>query len=101
MPSYLVFPGGRLLQWPRPRAWIIIMGTHGRTGFEQPFLGSVAERVVRLAPCPVLVTPSPQCPRHRGRQNHDREDASDLDQPCKHWKTAVYSNILMLSTVRR
>jgi nucleotide-binding universal stress UspA family protein len=38
---------------------LIIMGTHGRTGFEQLFLGSVAERVVRLAPCPVLVTPSP------------------------------------------
>ena len=38
---------------------LIVMGTHGRTGFEQLFLGSVAERVVRLAPCPVLVTPSP------------------------------------------
>jgi nucleotide-binding universal stress UspA family protein len=38
---------------------LIIMGTHGRTDCEQLFLGSVAERVVRLAPCPVLVTPFP------------------------------------------
>ncbi len=34
---------------------LIIMGTHGRTGFGHLFLGSVAEKVVRLAPCPVLV----------------------------------------------
>jgi nucleotide-binding universal stress UspA family protein len=30
------------------------MGTHGRTGLNRALLGSVAERVVRLAPCPVL-----------------------------------------------
>ncbi|HWR89111.1 MAG TPA: universal stress protein [Dissulfurispiraceae bacterium] len=34
---------------------IIVMGTHGRTGFERVFLGSVAERVVGLAPCAVLI----------------------------------------------
>ena len=33
---------------------LIIMGTHGRTGLSHVLLGSVAERVVRLAPCPVL-----------------------------------------------
>ena len=32
------------------------MGTQGRTGLAHLFLGSVAEKVVRLAPCPVLVT---------------------------------------------
>lgn len=37
---------------------LIIMGTHGRTGLSHVFLGSVAEKVVRLAPCPVLVTRS-------------------------------------------
>jgi nucleotide-binding universal stress UspA family protein len=31
------------------------MGTHGHTGIQRFLLGSVAERVVRLAPCPVLV----------------------------------------------
>lgn len=35
---------------------LIIMGTHGRTGLSHLFLGSVAEKVIRLAPCPVLVT---------------------------------------------
>ena len=35
---------------------LIIMGTHGRTGLTHVLMGSVAERVVRLAPCPVLVT---------------------------------------------
>ena len=33
---------------------LIVMGTHGRTGFSHLFVGSVAERVVRRAPCPVL-----------------------------------------------
>jgi len=36
------------------RAHLIVMGTHGRTGFSKMALGSVAERVVALAPCPVL-----------------------------------------------
>ena len=35
---------------------IIVMGTHGRTGLTHALMGSVAEKVVRLAPCPVLVT---------------------------------------------
>jgi nucleotide-binding universal stress UspA family protein len=34
---------------------LIIMGTHGRTGLMYVLLGSVAEKVVRLAPCSVLV----------------------------------------------
>ncbi len=34
----------------------IVMGTHGRTGLTHALMGSVAEKVVRLAPCPVLVT---------------------------------------------
>jgi universal stress protein A len=32
---------------------LIVMGTHGRTGVSHVFLGSVAERVVRTASCPV------------------------------------------------
>jgi nucleotide-binding universal stress UspA family protein len=34
---------------------LIVMGTHGRTGLSHVVMGSVAERVVRKAPCPVLV----------------------------------------------
>jgi nucleotide-binding universal stress UspA family protein len=40
--------------WP---ADLIVMGTHGRSGFERIVLGSVAERVLRKAPCPVLTVP--------------------------------------------
>lgn len=36
------------------RVRLVVMGTHGRTGMKHILLGSVAERVVRLAPCPVL-----------------------------------------------
>jgi nucleotide-binding universal stress UspA family protein len=39
----------------RHHAQLIIVGSHGRTGIERVVLGSVAERVVRLAPCGVLV----------------------------------------------
>lgn len=33
---------------------LIVMGTHGRTGLKHALLGSVTEKVVRTAPCPVL-----------------------------------------------
>lgn len=36
---------------------LLVMGTHGRSGFSRLFLGSVTERVVRNAPCPVLTVP--------------------------------------------
>jgi nucleotide-binding universal stress UspA family protein len=36
------------------RANLIVVGTHGRTGLNRLVLGSVAETVVRLAPCSVL-----------------------------------------------
>lgn len=42
------------------RSDLIVMGTHGRGPMAHLFMGSVAERVVRLAPCPVLVVRHPQ-----------------------------------------
>jgi nucleotide-binding universal stress UspA family protein len=36
-----------------------VMGTHGRTGLRRLLMGSVAEVVVRTAPCPVLVYRAP------------------------------------------
>jgi nucleotide-binding universal stress UspA family protein len=39
------------------RADLVVMGTHGRSGSERFMLGSVAEKVVRTAPCPVLTVP--------------------------------------------
>jgi nucleotide-binding universal stress UspA family protein len=44
----------------REQTDLIIMGSHGRTGFSHVLLGSVAERVVRHAPCPVLVVRKPK-----------------------------------------
>jgi nucleotide-binding universal stress UspA family protein len=38
----------------RSRADLIVIGTHGRSGLSKVLLGSVAERVVRFASCPVL-----------------------------------------------
>jgi nucleotide-binding universal stress UspA family protein len=37
---------------------LIVMGTHGRRGFRRLVLGSVAERVLRSASCPVLMIPA-------------------------------------------
>ncbi len=37
---------------------LIIMGTHGRSGISHMLIGSVAEKVVRKAPCPVLTVRS-------------------------------------------
>ena len=39
---------------------LIVMGTHGRAGLAHVLLGSVAERVVRKAPCPVLTVKHPE-----------------------------------------
>jgi nucleotide-binding universal stress UspA family protein len=39
---------------------LIVMGTHGRGAFDRLFLGSVAERVMRMAPCPVLTVRGPE-----------------------------------------
>ncbi len=39
---------------------LIVMGTHGRTGLERLLMGSVAEKVMRDAPCSVLVVKLPR-----------------------------------------
>ena len=36
---------------------LIVMGTHGRSGFDRLLLGSVAEKVLRKATCPVMIVP--------------------------------------------
>ncbi len=49
-------PAEEILRFAREDAMdLVVLGTHGRTGLKHLVLGSVAERVVRQAPCPVLV----------------------------------------------
>ena len=38
---------------------LVVLGTHGRTGISHALLGSVAEKIVRHAPCPALVVHAP------------------------------------------
>ncbi len=40
------------------RADLVVIGTHGHTGLKHLLLGSIAERVVQKAPCPVLTVKS-------------------------------------------
>ena len=60
----------------RARASLIVMGTHGRTGLAHAVIGSIAEKVVRTASCPVLTVrrdarsraqPTQRAVRKRGR----------------------------------
>jgi nucleotide-binding universal stress UspA family protein len=44
-------------RWP---ADLVVLGTHGRRGFQHLMLGSVAEKVARLSPGPVLLVPPPR-----------------------------------------
>lgn len=46
----------------RKRCDLIVMGTHGRSGLSRLILGSVAEQVLRKAPCPVLMVKTPPAP---------------------------------------
>jgi nucleotide-binding universal stress UspA family protein len=51
---------------------LVVMGTHGRRGFKHLVLGSVAERLVRSAPCPVLTT---RAPAEAGKTTSDDDEA--------------------------
>ncbi len=54
-------PGGAITDGARAvHADLIVMGTHGRRGFSHLVSGSVAEAVLRQAPCPVLTVKSPK-----------------------------------------
>ncbi len=52
-------PAAAIMSWAAAKqAQLIIIGTHGRHGVTRFFMGSVAERVLREAPCAVLVVPA-------------------------------------------
>lgn len=48
-------------EWP---ADLVVMGTHGRRGFQRLMLGSVAERFLRISCCPVLLVPAGDTTAH-------------------------------------
>jgi nucleotide-binding universal stress UspA family protein len=50
-----------LAQIAGTRADLLVVGTHGRSGFQRLFLGSVTEKIIRKATCPTLVVP-PRAP---------------------------------------
>lgn len=58
-------------------AGMIVMGTHCRHGLSHALLGSVAEKVVQHAPCPVLVVPPPSAPVVKPIK-------TSFDQPAQH-----------------
>jgi universal stress protein A len=54
-------PAAAIVEYAKNNAIdLIVVGTHGRGAFSHLFMGSVAERVVRTAPCPVLTVHSPE-----------------------------------------
>ena len=59
----------------RSRAELIIMATHGRTGLAHMLMGSVAEKVVRGAACPVLTVRHGAAPGRRGHKRTARTRA--------------------------
>ena len=52
---------------------LIVMATHGRTGLNRLLIGSVAEQVIRRAPCPVLVIRD----KVIGERDHPKVDRKD------------------------
>ena len=50
---------------------LIVLGTHGRTGFSHLFFGSTAEKVVRLCPCPVLTVKHTDYASQKGSKSND------------------------------
>lgn len=53
-------PADVVLQVARhERVHFIVMGTHGHAGVKRMIVGSVADKVLRNAPCPVVVVPAP------------------------------------------
>ena len=63
-PEYVLRVGGpdvEIVRYANERDIdLIVMGTHGRSGVAHMLMGSVAEKVVRKAPCPVLTVRHPE-----------------------------------------
>jgi nucleotide-binding universal stress UspA family protein len=60
---------------------VIVMGTHGRRGFDRLMLGSVTDRVMRRAPCPVLAV---------GKASHDSMAADEERHHPRHLSRILF-----------
>ena len=63
---------------------LVVMGTHGRSGFEHLLLGSVTEKVVRRATCPVLTVGNVPAPPRMGPLFRRILCAADLTEASAH-----------------
>jgi nucleotide-binding universal stress UspA family protein len=60
---------------------LIVMGTHGRRGFDRLVLGSVTDRVMRTAPCPVLAISKPP---HESMAHESAHDSTAKGEKRRH-----------------
>ena len=73
-------PANQIVQFAKEEdADLIVLGTHGRTGLKRLLMGSIAEAVVRRAPCPVLVMKQSDDPR--GLKFRKSSDVITADKP--------------------
>ena len=54
---------------------LVVIGTRRRTRWERALLGSLTDRIVHFAPCPVLVVPDGGTPAYTGAETQMRHDA--------------------------
>ncbi|MBM4360610.1 MAG: universal stress protein [Deltaproteobacteria bacterium] len=59
---------------------LLVMGTHGRTGLSHVLMGSVAERLVRLSPVPVMTI---RATRRSRKARHEEPTAEAAESPSK------------------
>ena len=58
---------------------LIVVGTHGRSGLKRLMLGSVADRVIRSAPCPVLTVHEPKKKKKKQKKGTDADGAKRVE----------------------
>jgi nucleotide-binding universal stress UspA family protein len=87
-------PASRILDIASQEAAdILVVGTHGRTGFRRAMLGSIADRMIRQARCPVLTArPQPEgAPRAQIRRICYATDFSPTAHAAWSWVVAIAS----------
>lgn len=106
-------PYEQILQAARLHANHLVLSSHGHSGLLKLVLGSVAESLVRLAPCPVWLVPAQECPQPYGpnwsgpvlqlRKVLLPLDGSDLDERSlaflRNWPPAASATLTLLAAL--